>query len=383
MRYLVAIGTVLVVMGGLAGVKFKQVSSLIQVGRAMAKAGPPPEAVATAQAHEQSWQGTVAAVGSVSPANGVTVANEVAGLVTAIRFQSGALVKRGQPLVMLDTSVEQAQLAAARARKELAATTAGRSRALKQEGAIPGAQLDTDESALRTSSAEAAALRAQIERKTVRASFSGRVGIRLVNVGQYLNPGTPIAVLQAVDALYVDFTLPQQHLQDVTVGMPVRATFEGAAGPVAGTIAAIDPALDSATRTIKLRAAVGTAADGLRPGMFVNVAVVLRAAEPRVVIPATAVVHAAYGDSVFVVENARDERGTLVPGPGGQPAKVARQQFVRLGESRGDFVAVDQGVTAGQEVVIAGAFKLHNRAPVVVNNDVKPNPQLAPHPINR
>jgi membrane fusion protein, multidrug efflux system len=374
---------VLALVGGLAGVKFKQVSSLMRMGRAMAQAGPPPESVATAVAAEQQWEGTLQAVGSIAPARGVTVANEAAGLVTAIRFDSGALVKRGQALVELDTAVERAQLASVAARQDLAGSSARRSRALIKAGVISGAQFDSDESSYKAATAEVAALRAQIERKTVRAPFAGRLGIRLVNVGQYLNPGTPISVLQAVDALYVDFTLPQQRLPEVAVGMPVRLALAGGQTPIGGTIAAIDPTLDAATRTIRLRATVAPPAPQLRPGMFVNVEVVLPQAVARVAIPATAVVHAAYGDSVFIVEDRQDDRGRARAGAGARPARVVRQQFVRLGEARGDFVTVLDGVSAGQELVVAGAFKLRNGAAVVVDPDVKPDPQLAPRPENR
>ncbi len=382
-RYFLAIVGVLAVVGGLAGVKFKQISSLIHMGEAMAKAGPPPEAVATATSREDKWQGTLSAVGSVSAAKGVTVTNEIAGVVTAIRFESGTVVKQGQILVELDTSVERAQLASAVARKELAVVNAARSRTLLQEDAIARSQLDNDESALKSSNADVGALHAQIERKTIRAPFAGRLGIRSVNLGQYLNPGTPITVLQSVDGGYIDFTLPQQRLPEVAVGVPVRVSVDGSQATMDGAIAAIDPTVDLTTRTIKIRATVAKGDDRLRPGMFVNVTVVLPDTATRIVVPATAVVHASYGDSVFVVETRKDDKGNVVTGPDGHPTKQARQQFVRVGESRGDFVAILEGVTAGQEVVVAGAFKLRNGAPVMVNNDVKPNPQLAPRPENR
>ncbi|HKA91106.1 MAG TPA: efflux RND transporter periplasmic adaptor subunit [Haliangiales bacterium] len=383
MRYILAIVGVLAVVGGLAGIKFKQISSLIKMGEAMAKSGPPPEAVATATSREEKWQSTVSAVGSVSAAKGVTVTNEVAGIVTAIRFESGTVVKQGQILVELDTSVERAQLASAIARKQLAHVNATRSRALLQEDAIARSQLDNDESALKSSSADVGALQAQIERKTVRAPFSGRLGIRGVNLGQYLNPGTAITVLNSVDGGYIDFTLPQQRLPDVSVGLPVRVSVDGSQATIEGKIAAIDPTVDPTTRMIKLRATVAKADDRLRPGMFVNVSVVFPEVAKRVIVPATAVIHASFGDSVFVVETRKDDKGNAVVGPDGHPARAARQQFVRVGETRGDYVAVLDGVTAGQEVVVAGAFKLRNGSPVAVNNDVKTNPQLAPRPENR
>jgi membrane fusion protein (multidrug efflux system) len=381
-RYLFAILGVIGVIGGLAGVKYKQIDSLIQMGQAMAKAGPPPEVVGTYMAREETWQASISAVGDVSPSKGVTVANEVPGVVTAIRFESGALVRRGQVLVELDSSVERAQLASALARRDLAKVNAGRSQALLQQGAVARAQLDSDDATRKSSDADVGALQAQIERKTVRASFDGRLGIRQVNLGQYLNPGTAITVLMAVDASYVDFTLPQQRLADVAVGMPVRVVVDGAPLAAAGAIAAIDPTVDAATRTVKVRATVADTAK-LRPGMFVTAEVVLAEKANRVTVPAMAVVHASYGDSIFVVEDRKDEKGAVVAGPDGKPVKVARQQFVRTGGARGDFVAVLDGVTAGQEVVVAGAFKLRNGAPVAINNDVKLDPQLSPKPENR
>jgi len=376
-RYVVAIVGLLAIVGGLVGVKYKQISSMIQMGKEMQKAGPPPETVGSAVSQDQKWETTLSAVGSISPAKGVTIGNEIAGIVSSIKFDSGAIVKPGQVLIELDTSVERAQLASAVARKELAVVNATRSRQLIQHEAIAQSQVDTDESGLKSAAADVASLQAQIERKTIRAPFAGRLGIRQVNLGQYLNPGTAITVLQAVDNGYVDFTLPQQRLPDVAVGMPVRILLDAATKPLEGTVAAIDPTLDSTTRTIKLRATVPNT-DTLRPGMFVTVSVILPQSANRVTVPATAVVHASFGNSVFIIEDKKDQSGAAVNGPDGKPLKVARQQFVRLGESRGDFVAVLDGVKPGQEVVSSGAFKLRNGAGVVVNNEVKQNPQLAP-----
>jgi membrane fusion protein, multidrug efflux system len=384
MRYVVAGLALLVLVGGLFAVKFTQISSLISSGKQMEKLGPPPEAVGTAMSQEETWGGSLSAVGTITSVKGVAISNEVPGIVSAIHFDSGARVKAGQVLVELDSKAERAQLASIEARKELATVNVGRTRKLVADNAIAKAQLDTDESALKTSSADLGALKAQIERKLVRAPFSGRLGIRQINLGQYLNPGTPVTELEATDMVFVDFSLPQQRLQTVSVGMPVRVSVEGIAGPSAeGTIAAINSTVDATTRTLKLRATVPNKDEKLRPGMFAKVAVVLPEQGRVVSIPANAVVHASYGDSVFVVEDKKDASGSTARGPDGKPAKVARQQFVRLGESRGDFVAVADGVKPGQEVVTAGAFKLRNGVGVVVNNDVKLDPQLAPRPENR
>ena len=382
-RYVTVVLGLVAVVAALAGIKAAQISMLIGMGKQAQKSGPPPEAVATFVAERQTWEAMISAVGSVTAAKGVAVSNEVPGIVSRILFDSGATVKEGQILVELDTSVERAQLASARARQDLAQETGTRSHALLASGSISKAQVDADEAQLKTATTDSSALAAQIARKTVRAPFAGRLGIRLVNRGQYLNSGTPVAMLDAIDKQYVDFTLPQQRLADVQLGMPVRLTIEGAEGAAhEGTVAAIEPAVDSTTRTIKLRASVPNLDERLAPGMFANVSVVLPQKASFVVLPATAVIHASYGDSVFVVEDEKDDAGTTVEGPDGKPAKVARQQFVRVGDARGDFTAILDGVAEGQVVVMGGAFKLRNGSNVVVNNDVKLTPQLAPHPEN-
>jgi membrane fusion protein (multidrug efflux system) len=383
-RYLIAIGLLIALIGGLTTVKFTQISSLIKMGKQMEKAGPPPEVVSVAPAEAHVWGGALSAIGSVTAAKGVAISNDAPGVVARISFDSGRDVKQGQVLVELDASVERAELASALARMELAALTARRSRALVASNSISQAQLDTDEAQLRTATTDAAGLQAQIDRKTVRAPFSGRLGIRDVNLGQYLSAGTTLTVLEAIDSVYVDFTLPQQRLADVKIGMPVKVTIEGAQGLASdGVIAAIDPSVDSTTRTMKVRASVPNKEEKLRPGMFANISVVLPDQGSIVAVPATTVVHASFGDSVFVVEDEKDDAGAVVKGGDDMPIVVARQQFVRLGEARGDFVAVKDGVTPGQMLVSAGAFKLRNGSALKVTPDVKPPPSLTPHPDNR
>jgi len=295
-------------------------------------------------------------------------------------------------LVELDASVERAQLASLRARENLATTTATRTRRLEAGGASTRAQLEADEAQLKTLGADAQALQAQIEKKTIRAPFAGKLGIRLVNLGQYLNPGTAVTVLESLEAVYIDFTVPQQQVARVLVGTPVRFVLPGTQPPqtLAGKVAAVDPNVDPVTRAVKLRATVEESnkddkatADKLRPGMFVNVSVVLPERANVVFVPATAIMRAPYGNSVYVVEDRKDDKGGVMNGPDGKPAKVARQQFVRVGISRGDFVAIDEGVAAGQEVVMLGAFKLRNGAPVMVNNQIKLSPSQTPNPPNR
>jgi membrane fusion protein (multidrug efflux system) len=383
MRYFVAALGLILLVAVLAGIKAKQIGSLMAMGKEMQKAGPPPEAVNTSIAQEQTWEGVLSAVGSVTAARGVDISNDASGVVARIDFESGALVRQGQRLVELDARVETAQLASARSRRDLAELSVKRSRALVQTNAISQAQLDADESALKTAIADANGLEAQIDRKVVRAPFSGRLGIRAINLGQYLNSGTTITVLEAIDTVYVDFALPQQQLASVPTGALVRVIVEGAAGAYDGKVVAVDPAINATTRTIQVRAAVPNRDEKLHPGMFVNVALILPTMAPLVTVPATSVVHASYGDSIFVVEDKKDESGQSVRSGDGKPVRVARQQFVRLGEARGDFVGIVDGVKATQEVVTAGAFKLHNGSPVAVKNDVRLDPQLAPRPENR
>ena len=384
MRYVKAVGLLVLIVGGLVGIKFSQISMLMQAGKEGAKQGAPPESVSTAVVAEDTWEQILPAVGSVVAAKGVAVSSEAPGVVTAIRFESGALVKAGQVLVELDSSVERAQLASAMARRELAQLSAGRSRQLAQQSVISRSQLDGDEAQLKTSRADLSALQAQIERKTVRAPFSGRLGIRAVNLGQYVNPGTTLTTLESLEVVYVDFSVPQQELADVTPKTPVRVSLSGESGPpFVGVIAAVDPAVDVTTRSVKLRASIPNPKEQLRPGMFVRVAVVLPQRQKVVAAPATAVVHASYGDSVFVVEPQKDASGAPVLGPDGQPAKMARQQFVRVGAARGDFVALLDGVKAGQELVTAGAFKLRNGSGIAIHNEVQSSFSLTPTPGNR
>lgn len=371
MRYLVTIVALILVVGGLGAIKGSQIATLVASGKAAERAGPPPEAVGSAVASEQEWDATISAIGTVASAKGVTIGNDAPGVVTRISFDSGARVKKGQPLVELEANVERAQLAAAVARKELAETNAARTRALVASGSVAQFELDTDESQLQAARKDVEALRAQIERKVVRAPFSGRLGIRAVNLGQYLAPGTTITILETSDTLFVDFTLPQQRLGELAVGMPVRVTATADAGPpLTGQIHAIAPAVDAMSRAVNIRATVPDPEGTLRTGMFVTADVVLPKREAFVIVPVTAIVHAPYGDSVFVVEEK----------PSGP---IARQQFVRTVETRGDFVAIREGLRPGQTVVTAGAFKLRNGAPIRIDNRVQPTPELNPRPANR
>jgi len=383
-RVLLVVGGLLLVVLGLGGLKGAQIGSLMAFGKQMQAMGPPPEAVGSTVAQSETWETTLSAVGSVSSLKSVSVSAEVPGIVSNIRFESGGLAKEGQVLVELDADVERAQLAAAQSRSDLADRNAKRSEILAQGNVISRAQFDEVDSQRKTAEKDLASLRAQVDRKVIRAPFKGRLGIRAVNVGQYLTPGTTVTTLDAIGGTFVDFSLPQENLASVRVGLPVRVTFEGSGDTAEGTISAVDPAIDPTTRNVKIRAAIPEEQKAkLRPGMFVNVSVVQLAKDAVVAVPLTAIVHASYGDSVFVIEQKKPGSPGMTQTPDGKPVKIARQQFVRLGQMRGDFVAVTKGVATGQEVVTSGAFKLRNNSPVVVDNTIRPDAGLEPHPENR
>jgi membrane fusion protein (multidrug efflux system) len=380
MRYLYALLALLAIVGGLVYVKFAQISMLIGFGEQMEAAGPPPEAVSTAVAESATWESSVPTIGTIASSKGVEISTEVAGVVSAIEFTSGASVERGAVLLQLDARVEKAQLASAQVRRNLALTTVKRGRALIASGAQSQAELDADENAYESATAEIEVLRAQIARKTIRAPFSGRLGIREIDIGQYLNPGTVVTTLESVEGVYVDFDLPQQ--QKVVRGQKVRVTISGRPELLGdGEIVAIDPKVDPSTRMTKLRATLADTATDVHPGMFVNVEVIQPEQVPVVSVPATAILYATYGDSVFVIEPPAEP--TEATGPDGQPVMNARQQFVRLGQRRGDYVAIVEGVTAGQEIVTEGAFKLRHNSPVYVDNARPLTASLTPTPINR
>lgn len=382
-RYAAVVLGLVLLIGGLGGVKASQIAVLIGFGEAAVAAGPPPEAVNSVVAEKQQWESTLRAVASVVADKGVTVTNDAAGVVAAVHFESGASVKQGQVLLELESSVERAQLLSARAKQEHAELSAKRSQSLATSGVGTQAELDADNAVLGSANAEVAALAAQVARKVVRAPFSGRLGIRAVNLGQYLAPGTPIAVLESTQSVFVDFSMPQRHLPVLADGMSVRAFRDGQTETLgAGVITAIDPNVDAVTRNVRVRATVPNEDQRLRPGMYVTVEVVLPEKRDVIVLPATAVVRAAYGDSVFVVEPKKNESGAAQQDPQGKPIIIGRQQFVKLGGTRGDFVAIEAGLDVGQEVVSGGAFKLINGARIAVDNSVRPKAELDPHPEN-
>jgi membrane fusion protein (multidrug efflux system) len=373
-KILIAVFVVLLVVGTLAGVKTLQIRKLMAGGKSFAA---PPESVSTVVAREEKWQGTLTAIGSVTAVQGVTVTPEIAGLVREIAFESGAVVSTSNLLVRLDTSAEEAQLRALEAQEELARINLARERTLRTQNLVPQSELDIAESTLKQTQGNADNIRATIEKKTIRAPFAGRLGIRLVNLGQYLDTGKPIVSLQSLTPVYAEFSLPQQELARLKTGMRVHVTTDAYPGRTfEGKLTAINPDLDAQTRSVGLQATFENPEQLLRPGMFARVEVLLPEEQTVLAVPATSVLSAPYGDSVYVVESK--------PGQDkGKPGLAVRQQFIRTGTARGDFVSVESGLKPGERIVSAGIFKLRNGMSAVENNDLAPKNDLAPNPPDR
>jgi membrane fusion protein (multidrug efflux system) len=366
----IMLGSVLAFIAIVGGYKF------FQIKKAMAGMNyqPPPETVTTVVAKSEEWGSTSNAIGSVTAVNGVTVSADLPGLVTEISFQSGHTVNRGDVLVRLDTKQERAQLAAAEAQRELARLALSRTQSLSASGVISRESLDQASAEYKSAEARAGEIRATIERKTIRAPFAGVLGIRQVNLGQYVQGGDPIVSLQAIRPVYVNFTVPQQDMSRLSAGSPIEAVSDSFAVPEVGRITAIDSVIDEATRNGKVQAVFENASGKLRPGMYVEAQLSKGAKTMVVTLPTSAISYAPFGDSVFIVED--------VKGPDGKSYRGVRQQFVKLAGSRGDQVGVLTGVKPGEEVVSSGVFKLRPGAAVTVNNKVQPGNSAKPAPEN-
>jgi membrane fusion protein (multidrug efflux system) len=370
-KTLLTVLSLLILLGAIVGIKVLQIKTLIAQGASFV---PPPDVVTTAVVQEQNWPPVLTAVGSLTAVQGVTVSAELEGKVVGLEFEAGRAVKAGDVLVRQDVRAESAQLRSAEAAVELAKLNLERTRQLLAKATVSQAQFDTDEVAWRQAVAAVENLRATIDKKIVRAPFAGRLGVRLINLGQFLKAGDAIVSLQALDPIFADFYLPQENLARVAVGQQVRLTGDAFPdGGVEGTITAINPDVDTATRTVRIQATVRNPRERLRPGMFVQAAVELPERNRLLVIPATAVLYAPFGDTVFVVEDRADPKT-------GAKSKVVRQQVVRLGVTRGDFVAVTTGLKAGETVATSGVFRLRPGHAVTVDNAVAPDARLAPKP---
>jgi membrane fusion protein (multidrug efflux system) len=350
-------------------VKYRQ----IQASGGQGSYQPPPEAVTTVIARQDLWQGTLEAIGTVTAVQGVTISADLPGVVQKIAFESGDSVDAGALLMQLDTRQEQAQQAAAEARLELARLNLDRIRGLRDQGINSPVDLDTAVAERKQAEGMVAEIHATIDRKTIRAPFGGILGIREVNLGQYLKSGDPVVSLQSLDPIYVNFGVPQQEIGRVRAGGEVRVAADGLpAGEVPGRITAVDSVVDEATRNVRVQATLANRSHALRPGMFVTARALLDNKDPVIALPASAINYAPYGDSVFIVED--------IKGPNGQTYRGVRQQFVKLGLSRGDQVAVLSGIEPGAEIVTSGVFKLRNGAAVETHNDVQPANDPKPSP---
>lgn len=373
-RIIIIVLFLLLVVGVIAGIKYLQIRTLIDQGGGAAQ---PPATVTSAVAENQKWEKTFRTVGSLEAVQGVMVAPELSGKVTKIAFNAGDMVEAGDLLVQLDINTEKAQLRAAEASASLAQMNLQRTSEVLADNGVSRSEYDKAEASYKEAAAQVDTIKAAIAKKTIRAPFAGRLGIRLVNLGQIISEGESIVSLQSLDPLFVNFQLPQQQLNRVKVDYPVRLTSNAVPdGIMTGTITTISPEIDSVTRNFHLQATVENSQEVLHPGMFVEAAVVLPDEEEILAIPSTAILYAPYSDSVFVIEESKAKEGEKAD-------KVLRQQFVRLGERRGDYVAVTSGLKEGESVVSTGVFKYRNGQSAVIDNSLNPEFKLEPHPVNK
>jgi membrane fusion protein, multidrug efflux system len=368
-RMILMLGATAVLLGALGFIKFKQVQSAVQASAFQ----PPPEAVTSIVAHREQWPATLSVIGTMEAVHGVTVSADLPGQVERIDFESGKSVQVGDVLVELDTRQERAQLASLEAQRDLARVSYDRAQQLVDDGVISRVEYDQATSQRKATEANVAEIKATIERKTIRAAFSGILGIRQVNLGQYLSAGQAIVSLQALSPIYVNFGVPQQTLSQMIVGHAVHVAKEDLPNAAfSGRVTAVDSVVNEATRNIQIQATLSNPEGKLRPGMFVQVEVPLGAARSVIALPASAINYAPYGDSVFVITDLKD--------PSGKTYRGVQQQFVKVEGSHGDQVAIVSGVNPGDEVVTSGVFKLRNGAAVQVNNKVQPGNNPAPKP---
>ena len=344
------------------------------IAKMMSSLGAPIQVVATAKAVRTAWQPRLSAVGSLRAVNGADLAFEVAGIVSAIAFRPGEDVAQGALLVTLASADDLAKLHALQASADLARITLARDQAQIRVQAISQATVDADGANLKNLLAQVEEQQAILDKKSLHAPFAGRIGLRVVDLGQYLAAGTQVATLQALDPMYVDFTLPQQEAGEIAIGRPITATING--GALAGTINAIDPKVDAQTRNLTIRATVANPQKTLLPGMFATISIDVGEPQQRITLPQTAIVYNTYGDSVYLVEDKGADAA-------GKPKLIVHQSIITAGATRGDQVAILSGVKEGDTVVVSGQVKLHNLSPISVNNQVLPTDDPNPKPIDQ
>ena len=367
----VAIGGLVAVVIILVGVKVMQIAKMMSSPMVM-----PATTVTSAPVKEEDWAPILSAVGSVSAVQGAVLSTDLAGTVAEVKFESGAVAKKGDVLVRLDVSSEEGQLRTAEADLELARQDLGRTRDLAARKVISKAELDAAESKFKQKEGAVDNMRALVAKKEVRAPFDGQLGIRQVNVGQMINAGQQVVALTALDPVYVDFALPQQELSKLSPGFEVRVHTDAVPGrEFKGKLTAINSMVDTVTRNVTLQATLENPDRALRPGTFAKVEVMLPEKHKALVVPGSAISYAPFGDSVFVIEKKKDPKS-------GKESQTIRQQFVRVGEARGDFVSINDGLKPNETIVSTGVFKLRNGMTVTINNDLAPKPQLNPTPVD-
>ncbi len=353
---------------------FTKLGQFTAMGEAAQNMVLPPETVTSMLVEDRQWEQTIVTTATVTAVQGVTVSAETSGRVSQIDFKSGSNVKTGEILIQLDTAGEDAQLASAEATSALAEASLTRVRKLSKQNLTSQDALDSAEAKVKETVAQAHNIRALIAKKTIRAPFSGRLGLRLVNLGQILREGDAIVSLHTLDPIYVDFSIPQKMLLRLKPGLEVRVTVDAAPDVTfIGEILATNPHVDLATRSVRVRARIANPDETLRAGMFANAIVVMPEKQTVLPIIATAIAYATFGDSVFVIEDQKNEQS-------GKTEKILRQQFIRLGQARGDFVDVIDGLKAGESVVTGGVFKLRSGMKVIIDNTLAPEPSLNPQP---
>ena len=356
-------------VGALGYFKLRQVQAAVKGGPFQ----PPPSAVTTIVAKQETWPSTLSVVGTTAPVHGVTVSADLPGTVDTITFDSGKFVHEGEVLVQLDTRQERAQLAAMEAQRDLAKINYDRMQQLVNEGVISRMEYDKSTAEQRQTEANVGEIKATIQRKTIRAPFSGILGIRQVNLGQYMSAGTAIVSLQALNPIYANFNVPQQVMSQMRPGQNVRISTDGASGhEYTGRVNALESTVDESTRNVQVQATLANPENKLRPGMFVQVEVGVGTQRSLFPLPASAINYAPFGDSVYIV--------TDLKGPDGKTYRGVRQQFVKIAGARGDQVGIVSGLNQGDEVVTSGAFKLRNGAAVAVNNKIQPGNNPSPQP---
>jgi membrane fusion protein, multidrug efflux system len=375
-KFIVAILLMIVVVGviyvGLGYFKFNQIMGFVQLAKSGAFA-PPPTAVTTTVAQKSDWQPTLETIGTVVAINGVTISTDLAGIVSKIAFDSGSEVKAGDLLVQLNTDQEQAQLAQAEAQRDWTQITLTRNQDLLAKRTVSQSDFDSATAQFHQAQATVDQYKAVIARKTLRAPFAGIVGIRQVNLGQYLNTGDAVVTLQSFDPIYVNFSLPQQNLSQITVGQAVEITLDAYGDKLfTGKITAINSLVDQNSRNVQIQATLPNSDTKLRPGMYAKVKVVLPESQEVVAIPTSSIHYAPYGDSVFIVSDLKSQDGKTYKG--------VKEQFVKLGQSKGDLTAIVSGVKPGDEVVTSGVFRLRSGGAIIVNNKTTPGSDLSPNP---